>query len=289
MNQIAVLGTGLLGSSLALALKQRGFAGRITGLARRASSAEAALRTGGYDLCSTEPGEALRGADLVVVAVPLSGFESAFETISSFEHAGMTITDVGSTKASAQAAADARLENPKRFVGSHPMAGNEKQGPDAADAELFTGKPCIVCAAIDAEPASVQRVHELWAALRMSLLTMTPEEHDRQVAATSHLPHAAAVTLVQTAQHLAGFDTASTGFGDTTRLASSNPAMRRDIMMANADALALALRRYASRLASLADQLEAGDEPGLLQGLEQAKALRDAWTQSHTHRKEAEQ
>ncbi|MFN3167119.1 MAG: prephenate dehydrogenase [Phycisphaeraceae bacterium] len=276
-DRLVIIGPGMLGTSIALGLKRRGFAGRITALGRSRATLDQAGQTGAYDALTDDPAEALADATLAVVAVPLSGFRAVFAQVAEHGPPGLIVTDAGSTKASVIADARACLADLSRVIGAHPMAGSEQAGPLAADADLFVDKPCVLTLAEDDDADAVAQVRALWRTLGMSILTMTPEEHDRQVAVVSHLPHLAAVLLVQTADQLGGLDLASTGYRDTTRLASSNPPMRADILLANRDAVAEALDRFIARCADLRDQLNHADRDTLLGLLQDAAEARDAW------------
>jgi prephenate dehydrogenase len=276
-TQITLIGTGLLGASVGLGLKAAGCTGRIVGVGRRRASVERALQCGAVDAVSEDLAASLADSSLALIAVPLSGFAAVFEQIRPAEHEGLTITDVGSAKQCVADHARKHLAAPQRFVGSHPMAGSEQQGPDAAQADLFAGKPCIICPEPDSDPHAVSQVKKLWQSLDMHLMEMSSAEHDRQTALTSHLPHAAAAMLMQVADQHGGWDVASTGFRDTTRLASSNPPMRSDIMFANREHLVEAISSYRQQLEALSDILQRNDEEALRQLLTKSKTVRDNW------------
>lgn len=280
ISQITLIGTGLLGASVTLGLKARGYKGRIIGVGRRQSSADEALRRGAVDEAVTDAGPAVRKSGLVIVAVPLGNFETVFRQIAPHDHDDLVITDVGSTKLSVLAAAKAALPEPSRFVGSHPMAGSEQQGAAAADPNLCAGKPCIVTPADDTRLAALAVVEELWQRLGMKLIRMTPQEHDAQAAVISHLPHAVSVLLVQVAKQCGGWDIASTGFRDTTRLASSNPPMRADILEANRAQVVAALKTFRGELDQFTQMLERGDRDGLLELLQSCQSMRESWLRS---------
>lgn len=297
-SRVTIVGTGLLGASLALALKRRGEGevGEVIGVGRSRQTLDAAMATGGFDAVSTDLASVLPGTSLVVLATPLSGFEAALETIGGWARdmqdagptpqgesagVGLIVTDVGSTKSPPLEAARRWLPAGVRFVGSHPMAGSERRGPEAADAGLFRGRPCIVCREPETDAAAFEAVAGMWRSLGMKVLTMPAEEHDRQTAATSHLPHAAAVMLVHAAEELGGWDVASTGFRDTTRLASSNPPMRRDIMRGNRRALLDALGELRRQIEAVESHIEAADAGDLLDYLDGARERREAWLKSY--------
>ena len=279
-GRVAIIGTGLLGASVGLALRQKGLARHVVGVGRSRQTLDEAARLGAIDQGTEDYAAALADASLCIIAVPLSGFADVFRAIAPHDHAGLVITDVGSTKASVHAAASAVLPDPSRFVGSHPMAGSEKQGPSAACADLLPGKPCIVTTQAGTDADAVARVEALWAALGMRLIRMSAVDHDRQTAAISHLPHAAAVLLVQVAAQLGGWDIASTGFRDTTRLASSNPPMRADILAANRPAMLEALDAFADQLERLRAALQHEDHAALLALLEDSQHRRDRWLET---------
>jgi prephenate dehydrogenase len=276
-DRLVIIGSGLLGTSVAMGLKARGFTGTITALCRSQVSADKALATGAYDHATHDPASALADATLAVIAVPLSGFAAVFAQIAEYGAADLVITDVGSTKASVIVDARAHLTDLSRVIGAHPMAGSEKSGPDAGEADLFVGKPCILTLSDSDEPAAVALVRGLWATLGMSVLVMSPQEHDEKVAVVSHLPHLAAVMLVQAAEELGGLDLASTGYRDTTRLASSNPPMRADILMANRESVDQALEVLAARLESMRLALQSGDPQAILELLNTARESRERW------------
>lgn len=282
VERVAVIGTGLLGTSIGLALRDAGFRGARLGLGRRAETLEAARARGAFDVVTTDYA-ALSDGDLVVVAVHLGGFGEVFGKLARTGRR-LVVTDVGSTKATVLRQARELLGPGQAFVGSHPMAGNEQQGPEGADATLFRGKPCVICnpggdpgGDAGANAAAVAAVESLWRLLGMRLLRMEADTHDREVAAISHLPHLASVALVRVTERMGGWDVASSGFRDMTRLASSNPPMRADIVDANRDAIAEGLEALREELAEMAALVRAGDRAGLLETFERAQARRGAW------------
>ena len=276
-DHLVIIGSGMLGTSLAMGLKSRGFAGRLTALCRSEASAAKASVTGAYDLATADPAAGLKDATLAVIAVPLSGFRAVFTQIAEHSSDDLVVTDVGSTKASVIADAKACLSDLSRVIGAHPMAGSEKSGPEAGDPDLFVGKPCILTLTATDDPAAVSLVRALWQTLGMSILEMSPTEHDQKAAVVSHLPHLAAVMLVEVAEQLGGLDLASTGYRDTTRLASSNPPMRTDILLANREAVDKALTALIQRSTELQALLRAADGPSILASLKEAAASRERW------------
>lgn len=281
IDQITIIGTGLLGTSLGLAVKKHRLAHRVVGLGRTQATLDLAVARGGIDVACLDWSQALDDARLAVIALPLGCFDDAFKQIAQHQEPGLIITDVGSTKQSVIDTAAENLRSPRRFVGSHPMAGSEQAGPNAADVDLFEGKPCIVTPQPNTDPCALACVEELWSALGMRVLRMSPAEHDRQVAAVSHLPHVTAGLLVELAHELGGLDIASTGFASTTRLAAGSASIWADILCANREPMVHALRRLSDRAADLAELVGSSDHDALYRWLNEQQIRRDNWT-DHT-------
>lgn len=275
--RIAIVGTGLLGASLGLGLRAAGFGGIILGVGRRWSTLDRARAVGSIDEGSTDPADAAARSDLVVLATPLGAFADLLSAVATRDHEGLVLTDVGSTKQRVCADARRLLPDPGRFVGSHPMAGSEQQGPDAARAGLFAGRPCVVTPEPDTNAESLARVRCLWSLLGMTLIEMTPAEHDRKVAAISHLPHAVAALLVRLADERDALDVASTGFRDTTRVAGGDPPVWRDIFATNRADVVDAIDAFARLLTEFRTLLVDDDQAALLDLLRTIKQRRDAW------------
>jgi prephenate dehydrogenase len=284
--QIAIVGVGLLGGSIGLALKQAGYTGRRLGVGRRASSLEQALACGCVDeVAVTSPKLwAFDQSTLVILASPIGSFEAMFREIataraSQDKPAGLIVTDAGSTKEMVCSWASHTLPEPGWFVGSHPMAGSEKQGPEHAQADLFHDRPCIITPQADTQSQALQAVEAFWQTLGMTLVRMSPQEHDQVVAAVSHLPHALAVLLVLTAAaQPGGLDVASGGFRDTTRIASGDVTIWQDIFKTNRRAVIDMIDRFTHDLTDLRQRLKAGDDAYLLDQLTRAKTVRDQWS-----------
>jgi prephenate dehydrogenase len=282
VEQITIIGTGLLGASLAVALRKRGYMGRLAGVGRRKATLEQAAQLGCWDLLTDETTKAIDAmpsgrSQLAVIAAPLGHFEEILGKLAACDRDGLMITDVGSTKASVCEQAGRMLPRPAMFVGSHPMAGSEQQGPAAADPDLFEGKPCVLTPDSTTDPAALSLVASLWRFLNMRVLQLTPDEHDRHVAVISHLPHVMSVMLVQVAAQCGGLDVASTGFRDTTRLASSNPTIRFDILEENRAKVIEAIDAFQSALTAFRTALAQHDDAAVRDTLEQSKSTRDRW------------
>jgi len=282
LRQITIVGTGLLGASLGLALKERGFSGKIVGVGRRLTTVNRARQLGALDEASTDLAQAVEHSDLLILAAPLGQFEPIFQSLAACEHHGLVITDVGSTKSQVCALARRYLLAPGQFVGSHPMAGSEQQGPDAASAQLFHGKPCILTPESDTNGDAVKLVRELWQTLGMRVLAMSPGEHDEQVALISHLPHLVAVVLVDLAARYAAMDVASTGFADTTRVASGDANIWADVFASNRQALVQAIDEMTGELAKARQMIADNRHDETLAWLRKSKAVRDAWMSGKT-------
>ncbi|MFI4859185.1 MAG: prephenate dehydrogenase [Phycisphaerales bacterium JB063] len=277
---LVIVGPGLLGTSVALGLRERGFTGQIIGVGRRPETLAQAKQTGGYDELTADLPGAIARASMVLIAVPLSGFRAVFEQIAAHGRPGLIVTDVGSTKASVIADAKAHLADLTRVIGAHPMAGAETQGPAGARADLFVDRPCVLTIAKTDDLEAVRTVEALWQTLGMRLVRMTPKEHDDQVAVVSHMPHLASVMLMRVADQLGGLGVASSGFRDTTRLASSNPPMRADIIEANRESIRNALSAFRVACEEMDRLLETGDRDAITQMLERVKSAREAWLES---------
>lgn len=284
IRRIVIVGPGLLGGSVGLGLRRIGHPCHIVGVSRSRQTLDVALQRRCIDEASQDLAASLADAQLVILASPLSAFKPLLEVIGRHDHEGTIVTDVGSTKSSVIASARKALSASQmsRFVGSHPMAGSEQQGPAAATDTLLVGKPCVVTPEPDADPAVVECIEAFWRALGMNVLRMTPAEHDRKSAVISHLPHLASVLLVEVAARLGGMEIASTGFRDTTRLASSNPTIRRDILEHNREAILAAVDAMKGELETVRSRLAANDDAALMELLEHAKRFRDDWTKGRT-------
>ncbi len=282
IDRLAVIGVGLIGGSLAQALRRAACVREIVGCGRDRHHLEKALALGVIDRFETDIGRAVAGADMVVVAVPLGAMEGCFRAMAGHLAPEAVITDVGSAKASVVAAARAAFGTlPPGFVPGHPIAGTEKSGVEASFPQLFQDRLVIVTPLPESAPAAVERVVAMWRESGAEVETMAVEHHDEVLAATSHLPHLLAFGLVDT---LRGMDEseeifrfAAGGFRDFTRIASSDPVMWRDICLANREALSKVLARYSADLEHLSRMVEAGDGAALETLFTRAKAARDRY------------
>lgn len=280
IQQLSVVGVGLLGGSVAKAARQHGLARQIVGVGRERARLAPALADGTLDRVTTDLAAGVSGADVVVLAVPVATIERLLEAVWRAVPDGARITDVGSTKLGIVTAAE-RLHavRPLQFVGSHPMAGSEQSGYTAARADLFHGATVIVTPSAASESAAVKAVTGLWEGLGAGrVLTLDAQTHDRAVAAISHLPHLVAYALVDAVMRLdpAAFDLAARGFKETTRIAAASPEVWQEIFLANGPALGAAMREFLRALAELAGLVEAGDAAALRAALGRIQARRAA-------------
>lgn len=284
LGKVVIVGTGLIGGSFALALKQAGAARQVVGMERSPAALERALALGIVDAITSSAEEAMGGADLVLLAAPVAQTGAILAALLPHLEPGTVMTDAGSTKgdvvAAARAALGARIG---QFVPGHPIAGAESNGPDAARADLYRGKKAVITPLPENAPGDVGLVAAAWRLCGAVVHTLTPEEHDRVFAAVSHLPHLLAYALVDDIARKphAGllFQYAASGFRDFTRIAGSSPEMWRDISLANRDALLGELDAYLAQLNALRTQLAAGDGPGLEAVYANAQRARRAWSE----------
>ena len=282
VSRVTIVGTGLLGGSIGLGLRAAGYPGRIVGVGRRDVTVQLAAQLGCIDEPTTDLAQAVDGqaSNLVVLATPLGAFEQHLGKIAKLNAPNTVITDVGSAKQQVCAAAQRLLPLPAMFVGSHPMAGSERHGPEQATAGLFQSKPCVIAEEPGTDPDAMALVESLWQTLGMRLIRMTAAEHDRQAAIVSHLPHAVAALLVELASRSDSLGMASTGFRDTTRIASGNPNVWLDIFSANKGALLQAIDALGDDLGKFRQLIENDDHAGLGDLLTRSRDLRDRWDEA---------
>lgn len=286
IKRLCIIGVGLIGGSLARALKAVDACEEIVGSGRSAAALKEALALGVIDRAECDPALAVKDADVVLLGVPVGAIEMVLHQIRPALKADAIITDVGSTKGSVVDAAERVFGClPTRFIPGHPIAGTEKSGVAASFAELYRQRKVILTPGEDADPQALETVRWMWQQTGAEVCEMSVQHHDEVLAATSHLPHMLAFTLVDTLARLEEHDDifryAAGGFRDFTRIASSNPHMWHDICINNRDALLLMLRRFSSDLERLATAIEQGDSQALLATFERAKTARDAYCDNH--------
>lgn len=279
---LAVIGVGLIGGSLARALRVAAQVKQVVGCGRGRENLERAVELGVIDRYTHDVAEAVKDADMVFVAVPLGAMRGVFEQMCGHLRGDAVVTDGGSAKASV--IADFRAVCPQhadRFVPGHPIAGTEHNGVEASFAELYRNRRVILTPEPDTAAAATSRVRVMWKACGAEVVEMDVQRHDQVLAATSHLPHMLAFGLVDALarmdEHDDIFRFAAGGFRDFTRIASSNPVMWRDICVANREALARMMHSFADEMKDLASSIDRADGDRLLAIFERAKAARDAY------------
>jgi prephenate dehydrogenase len=279
---MTLIGVGLLGGSLGLALKRRGLADSVMGFVRRSASVAECQNAGAVDLATRDLRAAVEGAELIVLCTPIAQMRDLVAQMLPAVQAGAIITDVGSVKASVVRDLEPlAARGNAHFVGSHPMAGSEKTGVAAASADLFVNAVCVVTPTGRSNRAAVGKVEALWKSVGSRMLRLTPRMHDTLVSRSSHLPHVVAATLANMVLSPAHPEQqamlCANGFRDTTRIASGSPAMWRDIAMANRQNLSRAVEAFMKDLRKLQSSLNAADSRGIVRFFEKAKAKRDLW------------
>ncbi|MGQ0634440.1 MAG: prephenate dehydrogenase [Planctomycetaceae bacterium] len=272
---VAIAGVGLIGGSIAAALKQRGLCRRVMGVGRNAERLAEARQRGLLDEASVNLVAAAARADLLVFCTPVDRIVPAVQEAAPACRPGTIITDAGSTKQEICRRLATALPAGIEFVGSHPLAGSEKQGFENADANLFAGRICVVTPVPTSSRAAVTRVANLWKALGATVVEMEPAAHDRAVGETSHLPHVLAAALALTLSP-GNRNLAASGFRDTTRIAAGDPDVWAAILQENARPVLESLERCEEIVRSFRTALEAGDSDKIRELLVAAKAVRDA-------------
>jgi prephenate dehydrogenase len=286
INRLTIYGVGLIGGSLARALKAAGACGEIVGYGRSVAPLQRALELGVIDRYETDPAAAVRGSEVVLLGVPVGAMEAVLHELRPHLDSDTIITDVGSTKGSVVAAAETVFGAlPPRFIPGHPIAGTEQSGVEASFAELFRQRRVILTPTAQSDAAALATIRWMWQQTGAEVSEMTVAHHDEVLAATSHLPHLLAFTLVDTLARLEDHDDifrfAAGGFRDFTRIASSSPQMWHDICLNNREALLKMVGRFSAELATLAAAIERGDGEAILQTFERAKAARDSYCETH--------
>ena len=282
VNSVCIIGTGLIGGSLALAIRQKGFCNEIIGAGRTEETLVKAVELGVIDRYDTNIAAAVQEADIVVVCVPLGSMRAVFELVDAGRNENTIITDAGSAKQSviqdAEAAFGAGFPN---FVAGHPIAGTEQSGVAAAFPELYQQRRVILTPTEDTSADALETVRAMWQAAGAEVETMSAEHHDLILAGTSHLPHLLAFGLVDCLNSLDDVDEifrfAAGGFRDFTRIASSDPVMWRDICLSNREDVMAMMKRYRDEMEKMYRALEAGDGDKLKEIFLRAKKARDAF------------
>lgn len=282
IKQITIIGVGLIGGSFASALKANGCKAEFVGFGRSQQSLQKGVELGVIDRFETSIEAAVAGSELILLAVPVGTIKDILPQLKSAVDGGAIITDVGSTKGSVVDAVSSVFgEVPPRFVPGHPIAGTEKSGVEAAFPELFNNRRIILTPLESSDTEAVASVRTLWEQTGAEVSEMSVKRHDDVLAATSHLPHMLAFTLVDTLANLEEHDDifkyAAGGFRDFTRIASSDPQMWHDICLNNRDALLTIIERFQNDLEDLTQAIKKGDGESVREKFKRAKAERDAY------------
>lgn len=273
-KQVTIVGLGLIGGSLGMAVRRQRLAREVIGLSRSRSTVRRAKQRGAIDEGTTDPRGAVRDAELVVIATPVDTIIPYAMRLARLMRPGSVLTDVGSTKAHIVEALERRLPGEIPFVGAHPLAGSERRGLTAASAQLFDGSICIVTPTARTDRRAVKTLRQFWSPLVRQVVTMRPRQHDRVLAGISHLPHLVAYSLVRSVNDAQPRPPQS--FLDMTRIAQSDPALWDDIFLTNRAELLAALRRFERELHRVRACLARGRGASLHRWLAGAKAKRDA-------------
>ena len=274
-DTVAIVGVGLIGGSIGLALRQRNLAKSVVGIGRRQASLRMARRVGAISHTTIDLNKGVAEAELVIVCTPVGRIVEHVRQAAQHGRERMLITDVGSVKQAIVDALDGGLARGCRFLGSHPLAGSEKTGATHASADLFEGRLAILTPTQNTRAEDFDLLEQFWQSLGSVVVQMTPEEHDQALATTSHLPHLAAVALTLTLPEKY-FRLSGTGLLDTTRVAGSDPELWRQILTLNRSNVLTALEQYGAKLAALHTALRDNNQDEITRFLTLAKKNRDA-------------
>ncbi|HEY4944437.1 MAG TPA: prephenate/arogenate dehydrogenase family protein [Rhizomicrobium sp.] len=278
-DRVAILGVGLLGSSVAHAMRRKHVAGHIVGHDRKAAL-RIARRVGFADSLEESAARAVKGADLVILATPIGAFGALAKSIGPHLKPGAILTDVGSVKGAVLTDVGPHMPKAVHFIPAHPVAGTERSGPEAGFAELFDGRWCILTPPKGADKRAVKALTKFWQALGSKVEVMDAKHHDLVLAVTSHVPHLIAYNIVGTADDLRSvtegevIQYSAGGFRDFTRIAASDPTMWRDVFLNNKDAVLEVLGRFSEDLSALQRQIRWGDGEALFKLFTRTRALR---------------
>ena len=279
-RKIAILGIGLIGSSLARAVRRAGLADRLVTFDANPANAARALELGVVDEAAATPAEAVAGADLVIFAVPIGAYEELAGRVGPHLDPGAIVSDVGSVKMAVLRDLGPHMPEGVHLVPAHPVAGTENSGPESGFAELFAGRWAIVTPPPGTDETAVRRVADLWRGVGSEVEIMEPGHHDRVLAITSHLPHLIAYTIVGTATDLEStlrqevIKFSASGFRDFTRIAASDPTMWRDVFLNNREAVLDVLQRFTEDLTALQRAIRWGEGEQLYDLFTRTRAIR---------------
>ncbi|MHB8621972.1 MAG: prephenate dehydrogenase [Sulfuricaulis sp.] len=280
INKLCIVGIGLIGGSLARALREVDYVREVIGYGRSVGNLQQAVELGVIDRAEVSLADAARDADVIVLAVPVASIIEILNELGPVLSDRIVVTDVGSVKSSVVTAARAALGHRfAHFVPGHPIAGTEQSGVASSQVDLFRGRRVVLTPETETDAAALACVRAMWEAVGAQVVTLTAVDHDSLLAVSSHMPHLLAYCLVDMVvrhdDHRRILEFSANGFRDTTRIAASDPVMWRDICLTNRDALLSALRQYREDLGALADAIEKGDGVWLYDTFTRAKHARD--------------
>ncbi len=284
-KQLGLIGCGLMGSSFALALKRAGLVQRVVGFSQTTATTDKARALGVIDSATASAADAALGSDLVLLSVPVAATLLSLRAIAPVLSADTLVMDVGSTKRDVVAAARRALGDKLAcFVPAHPICGKEVSGVEHADVDLYVGKKLILTPLLETGAEQLSKARQIWEALTCEVSDMTPEAHDAAYAAVSHLPHLlafAAMNALTSPEGAKQLPLAGSGFRDFTRIAASEPAMWRDILLANRDEVLAQSALFKAQLQQLENALHSGDATQLQALISQASKARAQWQAGH--------
>ncbi|MBL8013834.1 MAG: prephenate dehydrogenase/arogenate dehydrogenase family protein [Candidatus Omnitrophica bacterium] len=273
-RKVTIVGVGLIGASIGMAMRKKNLAKEIVGVARKDATLEAAKEQGAIHSGTKNIKDALKDAELIILAAPVNAIIEAIPVVNAHGKRGAIVTDVGSTKALIVDQAQKNLHPSFLFVGSHPIAGSEKSGPQAGSADLFVNTTCVMTPTEKTNRLAKEKVKHFWTQLGAHVKFMPPAEHDEVFACISHLPHVMAYSLAKSIpEQYLSYTTQS--LRDTTRIAGSDPKMWNDICVSNTKNILKALDEYAKVLGSIRKAIVDADQQGLTDTFTQAKAIRE--------------
>jgi len=273
-ERMVIIGPGLVGGSLGLAVRKRRLAGQVVGVGHRQTSIDRALARGSIDRGSLDPVSAVNGADAVILCTAVGLIGPMIEQLVDQLKPGCIVSDVGSTKAGIVRHAEEVLPTKVHFVGAHPIAGSERRGVDYADANLFQNHVCILTPTANTDGEALAKMQQLWTTVGARVLTLRPEQHDEILARTSHLPHVAAAALLAALEDT-DVPFVGQGFRDTTRIGSGDPDLWVDILLANREGVLTALESFSGQLQQLREALEKNEAETLRDFLVRARDRRE--------------
>ncbi|MCR6672269.1 prephenate/arogenate dehydrogenase family protein [Devosia ginsengisoli] len=279
-RKLALIGIGLIGSSIALAARRQGLVEVISIATRKQETLDEARELGLGDIYTLDAAEAVRGADLVIICTPVGAYESVMEAIAPALEPGAILSDVGSVKGHVVKTLAPLIPDGVSFIPGHPLAGTEHSGPAAGFAELFAGRWCVLTPGPEVDPIKTEKLAGFWRAMGSQVESMDAAHHDMVLAITSHIPHLVAYNIVGTVADLEAatqsevIKFSASGFRDFTRIAASDPVMWRDVFLTNRDAVLEMLGRFLEDLSALQRSVRMGDGPALEALFTRTRAIR---------------